>query len=383
MSGWPFARTVSFLAEGLCIVVLGIGLTAVCIEVWARLQPRRYFLEYDELLGFRLEAGAVGEYRGSWMFSPNPAIRTRVHINSLGIRGPERGIQKPEGARRLLILGDSFVQAFEVPYEETFYSRIEERARRAGGPPLEAIPMGVSGYGQAQQLLWLKSLGLRMEPDLVIASVFLGNDVTDNSNEIGPTATRPYFELRNGELYLASRPRTAARWKYAAAKHLRSYTAYKQLGYNIDALRRLAGNFGIVNYVYEPQVASEELARKRRRAWELTFALLDEIARLSRNARAEVLVAHHGTYPTGSAESSAELFSRFCAEAQLDCLDLAAELERHREYLVPIDEHWTSQGHERVAELIWDHWRDTLLGTPTSRPADQVTKSVPHLPAPR
>lgn len=362
-------RGVSFFVRGLCIIGLGVALTALSLEIWARLQPRGFFLEYDELLGFRLEPGAVGEYRG-WMLSPNPAIRTPVHINALGIRGPERSLEKPAGTRRLVVVGDSYVQALEVPYEETFYARLEARVREAGETRLEAIPMGVSGYGQAQQLLWLKRLGLCLSPDLVIASVFLGNDVTDNSSEIGPAATRPYFELRNGKIELVSLPREAARWKYAAAKYLRSFIIYKEIGHRVSALERLGGNLGVVSYVYAEEGAGEALARSRRDAWALTLALVEEIARLSRSAGAQVLLAYHGSYPTGSAESAAERFSRFCAEAQLDCLDLASDLEGHAEYFVPIDEHWTARGHERVAELIWDYWQDTLVGK-TSRPSSE------------
>lgn len=352
------------LFQGIAILALSAALMALTLEAWARLQPRRFFLEHDPELGFRLEPGAVGEYRGRWLLSPNPAIRTPVRINSLGIRGPEIAIPKPEGNRRLLILGDSYVQALEVPYADTFYALLAESVRASGAPLLEPVPMGVTGYGQAQQLLWLQKLGVRLEPDLVVASVFLGNDITDNSQEIGLAATRPYFELRDGELHLVERPKEAARWKYDLAKYMRSFIVYKEIGHKVSALRRMAGSLGVVNYVDVEGATGSELVRKRTRAWRLTFALLKEMARISESAEAPFLAVFHGSYPTGSADSVPEAIRRRCAEAGFECLDLNPGLTTTDEHFVPTDLHWSAPGHAKVAELIWQHWEDPLRGRP-------------------
>ena len=43
-----------------------------------------------------------------------PQYRTRIQINSNGLRGPERGYGKPAGLRRVLLLGDSLVEGYTV-----------------------------------------------------------------------------------------------------------------------------------------------------------------------------------------------------------------------------------------------------------------------------
>jgi hypothetical protein len=167
------------------VLALGVLLSLAVLELWMRLQPRRLFAEFDETLGFRLEPLAEGEYRGVSLLADNPHIRTAVKINSLGIRGPERALAKPPGARRVIVLGDSFVVALEVPYEETVTARLEARAAAARGAPVETVALGMTSYGQAQEWLWLARTGVPLAPDVVLLLVHLGNDVEDNYMPFG------------------------------------------------------------------------------------------------------------------------------------------------------------------------------------------------------
>ena len=363
-------------AQGLVILLLGIAGTVCVLEVWLRLQPRRSFLVFDEVLGFRLQPGATGVYRGRWMLAANPHIHTPIRINALGMRGPDRSLAKAPGTRRLMILGDSFVQAFEVPWADTFYARLEQRARERGGR-LETFPMGVSGYGQAQQLLWLDRLGSRAEPDVVLLVVFLANDVTDNSSDIGAGTARPYFELRGGDLVQVSAPSTAARWKYAVSEHIRSFILYREIVGRISALRGIARTMGWVNYPEGQVQGGGEFDSRRRAAWQLTFALIREIATRAREYGAETILAFHGSYPTGSSEPSSELMLRFCRDAELECLDLSPILDGGEHYFVPDDRHWTAAAHERIADLLWSRWSRELLETPAEGRQSSVVGGSP------
>ena len=77
---------------------------------------------------------------------------------------------------------------------------------------------------------------------------------------------------------------------------------------------------------------------------------------------AEVLVGFHGSYPTGSSETPHQRVARFCHQSGLNCLDIGSALAGRDEFVVPMDEHWSSQGHRRIAELVFERWRDELLG---------------------
>jgi hypothetical protein len=344
------------------VLLLGVLLSLAALEAWMRLQPRRLFAEFDETLGFRLEPGAEGEYRGVSLLAGNPHIRTPVKVNALGIRGPERALAKAPGVRRIIVLGDSFVVALEVPYEKTVTARLEERAAAARAAPVEAFALGMTSYGQAQEWLWLRRTGVPLAPDVVLLLVHLGNDVEDNYMPFGTGRSRPYYDLVDGALVQVGWPERAARWKYAVAQHLRSFIVLREIGLRVRFLRRAAGNAGLLNFPAEKR-ADPELAEKQQRGWALTLALVREIARTSREAAALPLVAWHGTFPTGTAQKPSEAIAAFCAAERLACLDLYPSLAGRAELFVPDDEHWSERGHQRVTELLWQRWGRELAGT--------------------
>ena len=67
-------------------------------------------------------------------------------------------------ARRMIVLGDSFVWGYGVDDHQIFTSLMEKKA----GPPLEVINLGVSGFGNDQEFLLWNSLGYRWKPDEVL-----------------------------------------------------------------------------------------------------------------------------------------------------------------------------------------------------------------------
>lgn len=109
-----------------------------------------------------------------------------VKTNSQGLRGPEFTISKPEGKRRLLILGDSVVLGWGVEYENTFPSILQDHFDSLG-TDIEVIPAGVSSWNTRTEYEFLKNVASEYDPDMLIL-VIVGNDTDpkDNSNiEIG------------------------------------------------------------------------------------------------------------------------------------------------------------------------------------------------------
>jgi hypothetical protein len=115
-----------------------------------------------------------------------------VTINAAGRRDLDRPVAKAPGTFRLLLLGDSFVEALQVPIEATFARELERALTRPGGPTVEVVSMGVSGYGTASEYLWYREIGHRFDADLVLLSFYPGNDVRNNSPTLEP-ALRPIY----------------------------------------------------------------------------------------------------------------------------------------------------------------------------------------------
>ncbi len=145
---------------------------------------------------------------------PRPGLRFHygregsapVSINAAGFRDIDHERSKPAGIRRIVVLGDSVVEAREVPIEETFWKQLESLLPTAPGERVEVMNFGVNGYSTAQSLLTLDRIALDYAPDLVIQVFFTGTDVTGNARVLGYHRDRPYFGLVNGRLRLLSVP---------------------------------------------------------------------------------------------------------------------------------------------------------------------------------
>ena len=362
-----------------------LGFCFLVVEIWARTQPRNMFIEFDPVLGFRLKPDVEGIYRGLSVLHPNPEIHTKVQINSLGLRGPEVSIGKPPGVRRLLILGDSFVEAFEVPYEQTFYARLEKMAQAAGHFPLQVLSMGVMGYGTAQELLWLRQNGNLIKPDVVLLILFLGNDVVDNSRALHFSGARPYFDLVGNQLELVSLPNALNRYKYWAAEHIRSFLLYKELAVRFSGIRQLLDRFSLDNNPGRGSTAPRTQSDPRPyRGYQLTFALVKEMQRTTKKLGSHLLVAYYGDYQTGLPEDGSELTAAFCIREKVECLNLNPDVNPDPRNVVPNDGHWSVAGHRVVADSLWRQWGAYLtrpIPLHTGLRADEGTEASIKIPA--
>jgi hypothetical protein len=155
----------------------------------------------DPLLGWTSIPNRSGFYRGP-EFGEIP-----VAINSKGLRDAEYGYAKPEDAFRILVLGDSYAQAPQVPAEDSFPKLLEAQLNGRHPPSVrfEAINTGVIGYGTDQELLFFRREGYRYHPDLVILTFCTINDVLNNSPELelkNLADRKQFFVLTDGELEL-------------------------------------------------------------------------------------------------------------------------------------------------------------------------------------
>jgi hypothetical protein len=106
---------------------------------------------------------------GSWKFE----------TNSKGMRDHrEFDYAKPTGTLRVLALGDSHTQGYEVRQELTF-SSVLERYLASHAVRAEVLNAGVSGFSTAEELAYLENEGYKYQPDVVVLA-FYANDFEDN-----------------------------------------------------------------------------------------------------------------------------------------------------------------------------------------------------------
>ncbi|MCE9613769.1 MAG: hypothetical protein K8T26_05800 [Lentisphaerae bacterium] len=124
--------------------------------------PDSYFVWSDNpLLGYTPRPGASG-------------------VNSAGWRGIECPVAKPEGVRRIIMLGDSVLEMDDYAISDLISSRLQ--ALFTDGKT-EVLNLAVGGYCTLAEVERLRVVGLQYEPDMVVM-VFVMNDFDNYNSEV-------------------------------------------------------------------------------------------------------------------------------------------------------------------------------------------------------
>ena len=107
--------------------------------------------------------------------------RAVLGYNSRAIReDKEIELPKPSGCYRVLLLGDSVVEAAHVPLQLTLGKRLENKlSMDCKQFQFEVLNSGVSGWSTSQEYIYYKNEGASLNPDMVIICFCL-NDVTED-----------------------------------------------------------------------------------------------------------------------------------------------------------------------------------------------------------
>lgn len=194
---WLGAALLVFFSTASTLVLAEIGLRLAGYQaIYSVYSKPSLFWEHDALLGWSHTPGASGHYVG-----PRPwpiEFDAPVRINSIGLRGPEVPPREP-GELRVLLLGDSVVVGFEVPYDETFGALLQQRLAARLPRPVRVVNAGVRGYGTDQAYLYLRERGVKLEPDVVVF-VHSNNDFENNRtlHRMRRPFGKPAFALEEG-----------------------------------------------------------------------------------------------------------------------------------------------------------------------------------------
>lgn len=163
-------------------------------------RPDGRFRQPDTEFGWVLRPGFEG-----WTADE---ARVWVRINRDGLRDREHSLEKPAGSLRVALLGDSYLEALNVPFEKTFAALLESQLQGCAQPHgqvAEVINFGVAGYSTAQELLTYRARARKYHPDIVVLAVYTGNDIHGNHAALNPASDRkvsPYFVFQGDTLKL-------------------------------------------------------------------------------------------------------------------------------------------------------------------------------------
>lgn len=162
-------RSVAFKLIALAI---GVSLALMVAETAVRLfrlhSDTRFIAPHPAYGVFNLP-GAHGWYvKGE--------VRQYVTINSRGLHDRDQWSQ----GGGVLLLGDSFIAAFQVPPESSCQEVAERLLSQALKRPVEVTAAACNGWGTLNQVAFLKHEGFTYRPAAVVVALFPDNDLLDN-----------------------------------------------------------------------------------------------------------------------------------------------------------------------------------------------------------
>lgn len=306
---------------------------------WA-VVPERVWTEYHPTLGWAHQKS-------------KEAAEGSIHINAQGFRGlHDYSETKPEGVRRVLALGDSFVFGFGVRDEETFSAVLEKKY-----PDLEVINAGVAGYGLDQIFLTFPILGKTFKPDSVLIGIF-PEDFWRATRAFTDTGhAKPYFSLSSeGRLTLnqvpVPQPFTLTTGQYPQVIEYGALENFLRQSVLYRFVKRAVIKTGKIVKLTDPNSTEE---------WILGRAILKQLVREIRNSGAEpliVIIPPDRWMATEQWDVLRQALIEFAQKDKVRLLDLTPDFQRAVQtqglthYYIAGDGHWTAAGHDLVADLI-------------------------------
>jgi lysophospholipase L1-like esterase len=339
-------------AASLCVCCLALEVAARAVVHRWRSQPgaiRDPLLRYHPTLGWDKPPGVEGWIR-------RPEYNAHLVINAHGLRGPDRGYEKPRGVHRTLLLGDSFTEGYTVDEEESVRARLERLLDAAGCAPHEVINGGTAAYSTDQEYLFFLEEGARYAPDVVVLLFFYNDLPGDTPGGLD----KPRFDVVGERLVLRNSPvpppapgRREARpfavkpWRGSVALRLLSD---RTSGAN-PRLHRVLARLGLV----EPET-EEAMPRE---LWPFGPGHKEDVALMWRRARAVL-----GALKEEALSRGARLVV-FYVPARFEVDDRAWELTRER---YAMGRRWWRR------ERVFDDLRETCraLGLPLVDPRDDL-----------
>ena len=175
-------RALRIAAWNIALTAAGLALIAAAGELWLRAQPNIKFSDSHRPIIFVPDVGVL--------LSPNAFVHhgngldywQTARVNSLGFLDREPlSPQDAAASCHVAVIGDSIVEANEVPIADKLPVRLEEvAAARQPALDITASAWGRRKTGQVNQLPWYDRFARALRPNLIVL-VFVNNDFTDNS----------------------------------------------------------------------------------------------------------------------------------------------------------------------------------------------------------
>jgi lysophospholipase L1-like esterase len=345
-------------------------------------------------LYFRLN-GMVPKNRMIWsnryveglgfLFQPNGEVQitngldfwVTQRANSLGFLDWEPVLPKPAETFRILLIGDSMVEAAQVTRENKLQTYLAQLLRnKLPGRKFDIVAMGYSGMGESNEIRYFEEFSARLEPDLVVL-LFTTNDFANHSPLLEAVRQGwhpgylPWLFFRKNSDGSCSRIPISSEWPTHRIPGGSEGERLRQLReMSPDYRRQLDGWVAEGNDAAQLDIVFFDrgpLPPVFEEAVELTKCSFAEWKRLTADQGLPLIVMAHETvtdYGIGVAQQKFGQIDRLreiLSELKIPLLDLYPVLVKRadlKNLRWRFDGHWTPLGHQLGAEALFEFLRN-------------------------
>jgi hypothetical protein len=365
LGGTPAARPVFYCLAGLWCMTLCVGImrgtTPIVCRRWevlasnvalTLLAGELSLQGYAALSGRSILADASLD---AHRLQPGRDYGDGLIGNRLGYPGPELPKARSPGVIRIAALGDSFAIGPAVPFADCYLTRLGQEL-----PGTEVGNFGVSGAGPREYRLILDQDVWSVRPDVVLLSIFVGNDITETiaqprhldprQHALGILAQRCWCLLRES-CRQASPPLMAVTSRRGRAElspqTFREIEARRLAVCRNDATAPMEKKWQLVLGELDRLVASCQHRQVR-----LAVVLIPDEFQVNSAVLDEALTQAGWQRGQVDLEAPQRRLTAFFAARHVPCLDLLPALRAAPQTYAPHDTHWNVLGNHLAAHEI-------------------------------
>jgi len=378
----------------LLVLVICIALAEVGIRTYHFTCERQRFIWLpDQFLGYIHSSD--NKFKHS--YTEGERITIDHQTNSLGFIGDEVNIEKEEGTFRIIVLGDSFSEAMQVPSDKNFSGRLQyllNNHPHKKNKKFEVLNTGVSGYSPLNYYLYFKRELAQLKPDLVLVQMFANDVFEDNTatsksllDEDGlPLKTGRYFsekyfdhppvsrkDFNNNPIGYQLMKFLIDRSRMFEYFYVKAYNAKKASLFHRETRAMSQFETGYQFFILDPNHILSRDENFRKKAWGYTqqylVALKKEIEKQQSQFQifyipmeAQLDLDHYGQHAELYVQKHMgmyfnNLLKDFAQSHNIHFLDLLRDFEQHknRGLYLSRDGHLTKTGHEVAAESLFNY----------------------------
>ncbi|MDM8521402.1 hypothetical protein QUF64_15250 [Anaerolineales bacterium HSG6] len=383
------------LVGNLSLLLFGVVGALALLEVGARLLGPPFPIAAEAMHQCHADTGWLGEPNFTatidWY-----GYEHQISLNDQGMHDTNHPLKKDDDIFRIMLIGDSFVEAAQVNEAETSHAVLESRLNAMSEQRFEVINAGALAWGPQQALAYFRTQGHHYQPDLIIVMWVPANDLLNVLPDHvftaqGVNCYAPYFAICNDQFdakvwrSVPGLPPIAEQCGWGQ-KLLRA--GLSKLYRNSYLFQRIGPIFATHHLVYQqhfaPWLAAEQDDPMLQYAYNVTFniyrQLVDEAAHQQTQTVFAIVPFNQAVYTDSSAEYATQVkqqqpdlaeadstlpnryFMAHMDSQNLPVYDLHADFVTHLQQTSQ-DLHWTEDFHWNVAgnRLVGERLADWLV----------------------